>query len=337
LIFKIAFNGTSTIQSFFTSSSACPLTVEPYQAVDVSQIHGDTSGTLLPINSFLDYLDIKGIKRFYIHRTFALGDILQLVPVVRALRKQGYDPYLKTIRWAKPILDLLDIESVMVTSRRYLSRGEYGIMMDWLVEQDHRRAELSCLHRVDIYFKALGVEDSLDELDWSMNMEKFPSSGVKGKYIALQTTGANSRKRLSFNTKNFMVKAFKKAGIPVVIIGEGNMMPLGQLFAVIAGAKCLVTMDSGPLWISHFTKTPVIAIFGPTRPAERLTYHPLWPEKAIGIRLNEKMDPPCESCFENMKKCNGRVDCLKISGEQLYDLIHPYAIRFLEAGISYEG
>jgi len=300
LIFKIAFNGTSTIQSFFTSSSACPLTVEPYQAVDVSQIHGDTSGTLLPINSFLDYLDIKGIKRFYIHRTFALGDILQLVPVVRALRKQGYDPYLKTIRWAKPILDLLDIESVMVTSRRYLSRGEYGIMMDWLVEQDHRRAELS-------------------------------------KYIALQTTGANSRKRLSFNTKNFMVKAFKKAGIPVVIIGEGNMMPLGQLFAVIAGAKCLVTMDSGPLWISHFTKTPVIAIFGPTRPAERLTYHPLWPEKAIGIRLNEKMDPPCESCFENMKKCNGRVDCLKISGEQLYDLIHPYAIRFLEAGISYEG
>ncbi len=329
MIFKFAFNKTSVIQSFFIST-VNPLTIQPHQAVEVSQIHGDFPNILQPIDSFINYLDIKNVKRFYIYRTFALGDILMLVPVIRALRERGYDPYLKTIKWAKPVLDLLGIESTILRSRNP-EEHEYGIMMDGLVEQDHMRPKLSKIHRVDIYFKALGLEKIPKTLDWGIDLTKLPPSGLKGKYVVLQTAGSTVKKRLSNDVKKSLIKSFKRDGINVVTIGEGNALSLGKLFAVIAGAKCLITMDSGPLWISHFTKTPVVGIFGPTRPAERMIYHPLWPDKAVGIRLNDKMNPPCESCFENSKKCGDRMDCLKISGERLYKLIHPHVVKLLEA------
>ena len=47
-------------------------------------------------------------------------------------------------------------------------------------------------------------------------------------------------------------------------------MTLEKFFSTIAKAKCLITMDSSPLWISHFTRTPVVVLFGPTRDSERL-------------------------------------------------------------------
>jgi len=329
LIFKFAFNKTSVIQSFFVST-VNPLTIQPHQAVEVSQIHGDFPDVLQPIDSFIKYLDTRKVKRFYIYRTFALGDILMLVPVIRELRKRGYDPYLKTIRWAKPVLDLLGIESDILRPH-HSSENEYGIMMDGLVEQDHMRPKLSKIHRVDIYFKALGIEKLPKKLDWSIDLSRLPSSGLKGKYVVLQTAGSTVKKRLSNDARTALIKAFKNDGVHIVTIGEGNALSLEKLFAVIADAKCLITMDSGPLWISHFTKTPVVGIFGPTRPTERITYHPLWPDKVIGVRLNDKMNPPCKSCFENSKNCGDRMDCLKISGDRLYKLIRPHVIKILEA------
>ena len=327
MIFKFAVNKTSTIQSFFIST-VNPLTIQPNQAVDTSQIHGDFPDILQPINSFIKYLDTKKAKRFYIYRTFALGDILMLVPVIRELRKRGYDPYLKTIRWARPVLELLGIESSILRPQHSPEEHDYGIMMDGLVEQDHMRPKLSKIHRVDIYFEALGIEKMPKKLDWNMNFDKLPPSGLKGKYVVLQTAGSTVKKRLSFETRQSLVKALRQDGVHVVTIGEGSSLSLEKLFAIIAGAKCLITMDSGPLWISHFTKTPVVGIFGPTRPSERMIYHPLWPDKAVGIRLNDKMKPPCKSCFESSRRCNDRMDCLRISGGRLYRLIKPHVTKF---------
>jgi ADP-heptose:LPS heptosyltransferase len=103
---------------------------------------------------------------------------------------------------------------------------------------------------------------------------------------------------------------------------------LRELFSWIAGARCVVTMDSSPLWVSHFTKTPVIAILGPSRPAERLKAHPLYPEGAVAIELNKELK--CEPCFEIAEHCKRKFDCLKtISPERLYELIQPHVMRFI--------
>jgi len=328
VIFNFALNTSDTIQSFF-NKSLDPITVEPHQAMDITMIHGDTSGVLTPIGSFLNALDKKKIKRFYIHRTFALGDILMLVPVIRALRKRGYDPYLRTIRWAKSFLDLLDIEIDMVELHRHPTEGAYGIMLDGTVEQDHARAILSGLHRVDTYFKALGMQKIPRKLDWSMDLERLPEIDIEGDYVAFFPAGSTFRKQLPANTREWIMRAFKEKGVSAIQIGVGSEISIKKVFAIIAKAKCLVTMDSGPLWVSHFTRTPVITLFGPSRPSERLAYHPLWPKRAIGIKLNECLNPPCESCFEAAGKCGNRMDCLKIRPQKIFDLIYPEVKKWL--------
>lgn len=326
MIFNFALNTSDTIQSFF-NKALDPITVEPHQAVDTTMIHGDTSDVLTPVGSFLNVLDKKKIKRFYIHRTFALGDILMLVPVIRALRKYGYDPYLRTTRWAKTFLDLLNIEANVTEIHHHPIEGDYGIMLDGIVEQDHVRPILSGLHRVDTYFKALGMQKIPRKLDWSMDLKRLPKADPEGDYVAFFPSGSTFRKQLPIETREWILKAFKEKDISVVQIGIGSEISIEKLFAAIAEAKCLVTMDSGPLWISHFTRTPVITLLGPTRASERLSRHPLYPRKAIGIALNEIIN--CESCFEAARKCEDRMDCLKISPEKIFELIYSEVKEWL--------
>jgi len=327
MIFNFALNATSTIRSFF-STAFDPITVEPYQAVDTTLIHGDTSDVLQPIGSFLNTLDKRKIKRFYMYRTFALGDILMLVPVVRALREQGYDPYLRTTRWALPVLDLLDIEADAIENNRHPPDGEYGIMLDGVVEQDHSRPKLQGLHRIDIYFKALGASRIPRNLDWSLDTEKLPEfETAKGNYIIFQGRGSTYKKHLSVECIHHIKEEFVKRGINIILIGGSNYGIL-KFFAMIAGAKALITMDSSPLWISHFTKTPTVGLFGPTRANERITKHPLYPKKVKGIALNKEIN--CESCFETGKRCNDSMACLKgISLNRVFDLIYSEVKEWL--------
>lgn len=340
-MFRFAINNTDTIQSFFTHQLDS-ITAEPHQAIDTSLIHGDTLGILQPIDSFLHAMKKKRVKRFYIQRTFALGDILMLVPVIRALRRKGYDPYMRTIKWAKPILELLNIEAVAVEAQGHPPQGEYGIMLDGTVERDHAQPELSELHRTNIYFGALGVRNVPRKLDWSMNLKRLPNMKPPAKdYIVFQGRGSTFKKQLPSETIQSLIFKFEEKNIPLIYIGERlglrakkkntifkwHDLPVKALFSYIAYARALVTMDSSPLWISHFTKTPTIVLFGPTRASERLVQHPLYPKKVIGIALNEIID--CASCFEAAGRCNDRVDCLKIRPQRIFDLIYPKVKKWL--------
>ena len=324
VIFNFALNNTSTIQSFITRDGN-PIAVHPYQALETLQIHGDFSDILTPIDSFLNHLDKKKIKRFCIIRTYALGDILMLVPVIRALRKQGYDPFLRTVNEWRPILDLLDIE--MEDKRHTFRFVDWGVNLDGTLEQDHFRPILSEIHRVEIYFIALGIKKMPKKLDWGLDLEKLPKVDIEGDYICFQGAGSTKMKKLPSESINYIKERFKEKGINVVMIGEGNKKSARRLFAIIKGAKCLICMDSAPLWISHFTKTPVIALLGPTRASERLSKHPLYPDRAVGIALNKEID--CENCFESTKKCNGEVDCLKVRPERIWELIYPEVEKWL--------
>ena len=321
-MFRFSLNTSSTAQSFFTKSMD-PITVFPHQALDSSQIHGDVSGILEPIDSFMDYINKRKIKRFYVERSYAMGDILLLVPIIRELKRQGYDVCVRTTRAWFPVLDLLDIEMQMKEQNPYST--DWGINLDGILEQDHSVRMFSEMHRCDIYAKALGM-DRIKKLDWSIDSKKLPDLFGKSSYIVFQHKGSTAKKHLPISTGRWIVNAIEKNIAPVIQIGDEKRLTIKELFATIAQASCLICMDSSPLWISHFTQTPIISLLGPTRESERLTRHPLYPKKAIGIQLNKEIN--CPSCFEQTRKCNSRVDCLRIEPERIWNLIHPHIEKF---------
>jgi len=220
-----------------------------------------------------------------------------------------------------------------------------GIILDYLVERDHVSRALQQIHRVRIIFEALGLEMP-ETLDWSMDLGELPALDTgfgRDDFVVFQPKGSGKKKSLDDYTIKYIIDKFQNSTMNVVVIGEGverlvsssqsvairgRQLPLPSLFSLIAKAKALVCMDSAPLWISHFTKTPVVALLGPSRPSERLTLHPLYPEGAVAVRLNEALG--CESCFEMAKECEGRIDCLHIPKEQIWEGIRGKLMKFLE-------
>ncbi|HQO34953.1 MAG TPA: hypothetical protein PLG59_09840, partial [bacterium] len=88
--------------------------------------------------------------------------------------------------------------------------------------------------------------------------------------------------------------------------------PTSQMIALCNYLDAMVVMDSGPLWFSHVTEraVPIVCFLGPTRPTERINYHPIWNEGgAVAIRCNERIG--CPSCFEKEERCGDTTACLQ--------------------------
>lgn len=72
---------------------------------------------------------------------------------------------------------------------------------------------------------------------------------------------------------------------------------LKELSALIAGARVVISSDSGPMHIAVALKVPVIALFGPTDPLRTGPYG--WQDNKDLIVM--KSDAPCSPCFK--KRC----------------------------------
>lgn len=340
--FNFGMHGSNILETYYDENLQ-PVRVPADCVLDLNTIRPFDRRLFKPVENFLAEVDKKGESSFYIQRTFALGDMLMLVPVVRYLRTLGYDPWIRTSDSFKEILDYLGI-LVELKERPHL--GGFGVVLDGVIERDHRDRSLSYFHRVHIYLKALGVEEMPEKVDWSCNLSQLPEVRIEDEpYIVFQDSGSTSVKRLQNAAVEYIRAKLKSAGVKVVSISGTSLVQAGKwdeqrinferfdpvlcLFNVIAKAKCLISMDSGPLWISHFTQTPVVCIFGPTRPEERLTLHPLYPEGALGVELSKEIE--CEPCFEHDKqhrKCGDGIDCLKVKPERIYELLKPLVMQF---------
>ena len=334
-LFKLVLNNSDSRRAFFMSNGN-PFDLYPQSVFDHALLGFSKRDYLSPVSNFLNMINEKDIKKFYIQRTFALGDVLMLVPVIRYLNKR-YDCYLRTNGRFRSILERLGIK-VQDTIKE---PSGYGLLLDGTIERDHVDSKLQKFHRMDLYFNAVGV-DSPDELDWSCKLESFPDAFLNEPYIVFQGLGSGPRKSLQENEINKLIKLLNKADIRVVVIGgnEGvisekcydkarcffKQLAIPQLFSLIAGAKCVVCMDSSPLWISHFTSTPVVALLGASRAEQRIVKHPLYPEGAVAIELSKEVG--CKPCFESAEACSGKRSCLALSAEKIYNLIYSHIERY---------
>jgi len=337
-IFNYGVNVSGISQGFYTDRDNAPVVVPPNAAVNISNFRSLTKA-ILPVPNVIEYWRKKGIKRFFLRRTFAMGDVLMLVPIVRYLRTLGLDPCVKTVPRYFNILRRFDIE---IVSTGFGPDGA-GIELDGTVELDHTSPKIQNLHRINIYLTALGFNKFPEKLDWGYSRKNFPTfeqlksfKFKKKDYIIFHGSGSTKAKTLPKIRIEDIINALNKKGIKVIYIGNPIQLDLKepemtevacvkynflQLFPMFEQAKAAIVMDSGPLWLSHFTKTPIVGIFGPTDPNTRLTYHPLYPEKIRVVETNKHIN--CKWCYEAARRCNFRFDCFHIPLDILFNDLYP--------------
>lgn len=343
--FDIRFNFTQFAQGFQPSTQQTDqyISLPLNCAIDINTLQGGYDN-LTPVHSFLHEINKKAIKRFYIQRSFNFGDVLQAIALVFYLKSIGYDVYMKTGIENHKLLSLLGVEAERID----VENDDYGIILDWTLERDRLDEVRNNMHRLFIMAETLGIEGLRDiKWQWPCDLSKFPSRIFqdevfdKENYIVFQGRGTKDLRILPEKTIDFLIKTMNDDGVRVIYIGEpidlAGMNPAmtrleflqstkEELFWVIGRAKCLITMDSFPLWVSHYAKTPTIALLGPTRPEQRTILHPLYPEGMISVGLNELVG--CESCIDRPNKCEWRIDCLKVEPSRIYNLFRKNLLNF---------
>jgi len=93
---------------------------------------------------------------------------------------------------------------------------------------------------------------------------------------------------------------------------------LKELVALIAGAKAVVSNDSGPMHIGAALGVPVIALFGPTDPLKTGPYG--W-QKNRNLKVL-RANVSCSPCFK--KKCKEPICMSNINVETVFEALREY-------------
>lgn len=272
-------------------------------------------------------------------REFALGDLIMLIPVARNFKKQKNIKNLfiaTSERFIKPLNTLFpDLEFLKLSTCESKKHG-LKIHLNGILECDHSlNNEQRNLHRVDIYGKFLDTK--IDQLDWSSQMQTKGRLFIKPQEntIALQIRGSGYMKTLPYEFVQRMALSIAAKGFKVLLIdqdagkgfeGKNIINACGKMSVVdiienLKYCKCVLTMDSGVLWLAHVASCPVITFLGSTREHERLSLHPLYPAKAKSIDLATHIG--CTPCFETKARCKGTIDCMnKFNHDTILNEVH---------------
>jgi len=205
------------------------------------------------------------------------------------------------------------------------------------------------LHAVDRYLEiAKSVGAKMKQVEFPLYIDDTEKGKIKSlignlqEYIVIVPSARWETKR--WPPENFGM-LISKLSIPCVITGSsadkqvvqqvmassnGKGMDLcGKtnlkgLIALIAGAKAIVSNDSGPMHIGTALGVPVIALFGPTDPVRTGPYG--WSEirakqKNKNLRVI-KISIPCSPCFK--KKCKDPLCMNGINVETVLEGIKEY-------------
>lgn len=265
-------------------------------------------------------------------RTYALGDIIVLTPIINSLKEICPDckVILATADGFRDVFRYWDLVRTIAADRLRIEQYDIGYYLDGVVERDHAGDHYSYMHRLDIYCDFMGwpvPKDSVFSLPYSDKekgwAEAVVSEAKNGKrpVVVMQLSGAmwfNSLptkkvKRIASElAKTYSVILVHNYPSDIKIKGVANLAgrtTVPEAAALIDCADAVVTMDSGALWIAHCTKTPIIAMFGHTRAKEKMAHH----RNYHAIDLAGMVG--CESCFGRQTKCKGDVRCMNGSDE----------------------
>ncbi|HDH52949.1 MAG TPA: lipopolysaccharide heptosyltransferase I [Nitrospirae bacterium] len=144
--------------------------------------------------------------------------------------------------------------------------------------------------------------------------ERFASL-IKKVSIPCILTGSKGDMKTAQKIMGYMAQKTEQRDNVINLCGKTG---LKELAALIAGAKAVVSNDSGPMHIAAALDIPTIAIFGPTDPSKTGPY---------GWQTNRKLkalkaDVPCSPCRK--KKCKEFICMEKISVETVFEALNEY-------------
>lgn len=247
--------------------------------------------------SMTQWLDRYPDSVVEIARYSALGDVLQLILALRdksylsnriRIRTQESYKELATHFWFGNVADP--------------SKVTLRLNFDGLVEQDATSALFSGMHRVDIYRQAL--EFDLNKKPIMMNEDLSAYWGdprIKipyGKYWVINRSGSRKDNSLDPLIIDEVVSKLRDKIQLVQIrdITKGDTdHPLdfhcGQdypdLFYLVKNSQGVLVTDSGLMWVSHFTNTPIHVMLKSSPSSTRMNYAP---DGSTHINLN-KLEP----------------------------------------------
>lgn len=334
-MFQLGMNETGILKGFYNQTGDY-VKVPPLGVFDFTRCRMP-SGFRHVDNFAAEMQKLK--QRFYVQRSFALGDVLTTVPAVRAMNDAGLNAVIRVTDSHVSMMEMLEVP-YMTTAH---PTGDMpGLITDWMYERDVSEPALGNLHRYHTAMMALGM-DAHTPPDWSVNVGRFPALPfqIPESYVVMVGQGSGPRKRLPTATIESVLTRLNDEGVAVYYDGGPVKLNVGtktvqlnrqlsatQLFTLIHQAEAIVTVDTGPLWIAHYTATPTVAILGPSHWQQRLALHPLFPEGAEAIQMNDWID--CETCHESGQHCGGNYVCLAGDKDRLAEEVVKRVIKYKE-------
>lgn len=326
----LIYNKTKCTQILDRPGCCFPEHVHSGVIIDDENYTGINRNAFAPFDSKM----LLGCKKFSMIRTYALGDIIQLIPIFRYIKNHFKisEMYFITTDDHKRALEHIfpDIPWVAMKTDYKFEYFGFVAMLDSILEKDHDpNNPESEMHRLRIYLRYFGIDPKFkkEDFDWShrmKNMKKVLNKDPKFKYIGLQIRGSSDIKILPHDyIKNLAFRLSEKYKVVLIDFDvnkgfEGNNIinmcgktSIKDCTTMLTELDCCITMDSGVLWMAHAANCPVLTILGATREEERLSLHPQYPQKAKAISLSKDY-VACKPCFESKKYCNGRMNCVKL-------------------------
>lgn len=166
-------------------------------------------------------------------------------------------------------------------------------------------------HRTEEFADILGLQSIIPQRP-TIPQAWYDSSTVPASDLLLALEAGHAARRWPMRHAARLVAMLGADRFTLVGTEAGDDLPgtidrrgrttLPQLFALIAGARAVVTLDSGVLHIAQWTGTPTVALFGPVDPRYRVS-----PDDRVWA-LHAALE--CNPC-NKIETCAGRHDCMR--------------------------
>ena len=298
-----------------------------------------------PAITLYDHLQTFPNAKVNIGRTFALGDVIMTFVMCRWL-SYHYPLATFTLYTKSQFAEIFKVACESVKVHPYMQGGlippsDYSINLDGAMELDHSDVRFAKTHRVHIALSILGFPSEemprAGLINWNFHLGNaahvFASKWLSEfrdtmkincrghlPIIAIQVRGSHPVKTLTEETLELLIRSVlgyanvillgtsPQDGIKIIGVQTTVGMSVNQTMAVMRRCSAVICMDSGPLWMAHVVKTPIVLITGPTAPEARIGLF----NKTARIRaLQCSRWIGCSPCGERGEACNKQYTCIR--------------------------